>query len=295
MKTINENEIEQGSNAWHSFRALGIGGSEVAMVLGISPYKTAYELWEIKTGLKEDNFESNFAVEKGTRLEPKIRAMYELQSGNMATPCLVIREDNEAHRASLDGRDSDKKIISEFKYVGAGDKWALALEGKAPDHYYAQMQWQLYITGDDKCDYVAYNDKENKIIIIEIFPDVTFIKSMVKEVNKFWKFVTTKKEPPLSDKDWKEIKNKELKDSVDLYKKLKLEFDKIKIEIDAVADKIKTDSNIKHPRIVCNGVKIQEITKKGSIDYKKIIDENLPGFDCSGYIKPSITYRSIKV
>ena len=295
MKTINESEIEQGTSAWHNFRMQGIGGSEIAAVLGISPYQTPLELWEIKTGKVVKEEESNFIFEKGHRLEPKIRAMYEIQTGNTAQPCLVVREDKPEYRASLDGRDPEKKIVVEMKYVGAGEKWLLAQEGKAPDYYYAQMQWQLFITGDEYADYVVYNDKEDKIIINRIDPDIEFIKDMVKKAEKFWKLVQTKKEPELTDRDWKNVRNKELGGLVDRYKKLSEDAKPILDELEVLKKAITTFPSLQHPRSICRGVKIQEITRKGSVDYKKILSEHLPDFDTSGYVKKSTTYRSIKL
>lgn len=295
MKTIQESELEQGSSAWLEWRMQGIGASEVAIVMGISPYKTAYELWENKIGLRVENNSSNFIFEKGHRLEPKIRAMYEIQTGNDATPCLVMREDNPKHRASLDGRDAEKKICVEMKYVGAGEKWALAQEGKAPDFYFSQMQWQMYVTGDLFCDYVVYNDKEDKIIIIRIDQDIPYIKDMVKQVNAFLKLVETKKEPPLTAKDWKDVKSVELKEKVAKYTELKTRFDQDKKDLEALSKEITTHEKINHPRINCYGLKITEITRKGSVDFKKIVAEKLPEFDTSGYVKASTTYRSIKL
>ena len=38
---------------WHFERRLGIGGSDVAAILGQSPYKTAYQVWQEKTNRAE--------------------------------------------------------------------------------------------------------------------------------------------------------------------------------------------------------------------------------------------------
>lgn len=50
-----------------------IGGSDSPIILGISPFKTRYELLLEKAGLKEDNFEGNEYTEYGNIMEPKIR------------------------------------------------------------------------------------------------------------------------------------------------------------------------------------------------------------------------------
>ena len=50
-----------------------IGGSDIPIIMGISPFKTRYELLLEKAGLKENDFEGNEYTEYGNTLEPKIR------------------------------------------------------------------------------------------------------------------------------------------------------------------------------------------------------------------------------
>ena len=51
-----------------------IGGSDSPIILGISPFKTRYELLLEKAGLKEDDFEGNMYTEYGNVMEEKIRS-----------------------------------------------------------------------------------------------------------------------------------------------------------------------------------------------------------------------------
>lgn len=51
-----------------------IGGSDSPIILGISPFKTRYELLLEKAGLKEDDFEGNQFTEYGNMMEEKIRS-----------------------------------------------------------------------------------------------------------------------------------------------------------------------------------------------------------------------------
>ena len=48
MAAIKTAEMER--DAWLQERSKGIGGSDVATVLGLNPYKTPLSLWEEKTG-----------------------------------------------------------------------------------------------------------------------------------------------------------------------------------------------------------------------------------------------------
>ena len=52
---------------WHELRASSIGGSDVAALLGISPYKSKWQLWMEKSGkLEAEDLSYNTAVQAGT-------------------------------------------------------------------------------------------------------------------------------------------------------------------------------------------------------------------------------------
>lgn len=50
-----------------------IGGSDIPILMNISPFKTRWELLQEKAGLVENNFEGNVYTEYGNVLEPQIR------------------------------------------------------------------------------------------------------------------------------------------------------------------------------------------------------------------------------
>ena len=50
-----------------------IGGSDIPIIMGISPFKKRFDLLLEKAGLKENDFEGNAYTEYGNVLEPKIR------------------------------------------------------------------------------------------------------------------------------------------------------------------------------------------------------------------------------
>ena len=50
-----------------------IGGSDIPIIMGISPFKKRWELLQEKAGLIESNFEGNEYTEYGNIMEPKIR------------------------------------------------------------------------------------------------------------------------------------------------------------------------------------------------------------------------------
>ncbi len=58
---------------WLKWRMKGIGGSDVAAILGISKWKSALELWLEKTGQADDSFTDNEAMMWGRIMEPILR------------------------------------------------------------------------------------------------------------------------------------------------------------------------------------------------------------------------------
>ena len=50
-----------------------IGGSDIPIIMGISPFRTRWELLQEKAGLKENDFNGNRYTEYGDIMEPKIR------------------------------------------------------------------------------------------------------------------------------------------------------------------------------------------------------------------------------
>lgn len=65
---------------WHEQRRAGIGGSDVAALLGLSKWKSPYQLFLEKTGNAPPQ-EDNEAMYWGRMLEPVIRDAYEEKTG----------------------------------------------------------------------------------------------------------------------------------------------------------------------------------------------------------------------
>jgi putative phage-type endonuclease len=68
-------KLVQGSPAWHEHRAKYRNASETAIVMGESPWQTPYQLWELRTGRRQQVV--NAAMARGTALEPLALVTYE--------------------------------------------------------------------------------------------------------------------------------------------------------------------------------------------------------------------------
>lgn len=66
--------------AWLEGRRTGIGGSDVAAVLGLNPWKTPLDVWNDKLGLSEDKGMTEPAY-WGTVLEDTVAKEFQLRTG----------------------------------------------------------------------------------------------------------------------------------------------------------------------------------------------------------------------
>lgn len=74
-----------------------IGGSDIPAIMGLSPFKTRWQLLQEKAGIVEDTFTGNRATEYGRIMEPKIRDYINEKYNTNFEPNRVIEGDFRAH------------------------------------------------------------------------------------------------------------------------------------------------------------------------------------------------------
>lgn len=149
--------MEQNSMAWHLWRKKGIGASDSPVIMGVSPFKTVYQLWKEKLGpLKEEK--RNFIFEKGYRLEAQARAEIEIELGYSLSPLLCEHHQASWLQASMDGININQQYAIECKVVGQ----AVFDAGICPAYYFPQIQHQYLVTGMKQIDLVMIAEIRNK-------------------------------------------------------------------------------------------------------------------------------------
>lgn len=67
---------------WLKVRNMGIGGSDAAVIMGLNPYKSPYQLWLEKTGQAEPpDLSGNQRVYWGSKNEPNIADWFQEETG----------------------------------------------------------------------------------------------------------------------------------------------------------------------------------------------------------------------
>lgn len=200
---------------WLQNRFKGIGGSEASAIVGMNPYMSNIDLWNIKTGqvVPEDISEKPYVL-YGTKAEEHIRALFALDYPQYQ----VEYVDNNSYYndkfpfalASLDGvlieKETGRKGILEIKTTNIlqsmqKEKW----NQRIPDNYFVQVLHYLMVTEYDfvvlvaqlKSEFNGEIYKQTKHYKIERADVEDDIQYLANEELKFWKKVQERKLPNL--------------------------------------------------------------------------------------------------
>jgi putative phage-type endonuclease len=186
-------DLVQQSPEWHEFRKKHIGNSDIAAIVGLSPWKTQHELWLEKTGRKGPEI-ANYAMERGLSLESDARRSYEELTGLAVIPQVVTYPEFDFCSASLDGQTFDRETIVEIKCPMSDKTWLLAKEQKIEPHYECQVQWQLLISGAKHAHFFVYMPTLGNVLL-ELKPEPKKQKVLLDAAKAFWQFVIDDVEP----------------------------------------------------------------------------------------------------
>lgn len=278
-------DIEQSTIQWHEWRGKGIGSSEIAAVMGKSPYKSAHRLWLEKTGRAQpEDLSQNPIVQKGVRLEPEARHHSNTYYDREFAPCLFQHDEYSFMKYSADGYDDVTGEILEIK-CPQSKTHELAKAYQMPEHYRLQVQYGLLVSGASLARFVSYRPEDEIMLAgIEVLPDYELHKEMICAAKTFWECV--EKDLPLPGTS----SQPELEGDINAIENLKARIKELEAVKDALEKSIKdymqTDTVIAGEYLLSWG------ERKGSIDYSRI--KELDGVDLEQYRKPSSRVFSVK-
>lgn len=149
---------------WLEGRMQGIGASEAAAVVGMSPWMSKLKLWRLKVGAeKARDLSGSAAVSRGVRMEPALRSLYAAMHPNCTVDYfpydILYQADRPYIFATLDGEITDehgRKGVLEIKTSSPNGKagWA-KWDGQIPSNYFCQILHQMLATGYEFVDLMA--------------------------------------------------------------------------------------------------------------------------------------------
>jgi putative phage-type endonuclease len=192
--------IRTGTEAeWLAARRHGVTASEIAVVMGLSPYDSPFALYHRKRG-DLPGIEDNDAMERGRVLEPYIadrfaklhpeflavgdgRALYAHpeRPWQMATPDRLVTEGSYSAGDAI-------AVLETKTDAGSDDAWGDDGSDQIPVHYRCQVLWQMDVLGVTSAYVACLAMRSWKLRVYELAMDhfaVKDLKIMRREAQKF--------------------------------------------------------------------------------------------------------------
>lgn len=195
---------EMNHQQWLDMRKKSVGGSEVAAALGLSRWRSPFDVWAEKAGHVTKKDEPTDAMRFGILLEPVIRKEFARRNGLDVCECpyILAHKDYPFMTCNLDGYvklPDGSCAVLEIKTANtfASDDWA---NMGAPIEYVMQVQYYLAITQMRQAFLVVLlGSSDYRQVMIERDDEV--IAVIIEKLKEFWKMVETNTPPPVRGMD----------------------------------------------------------------------------------------------
>ena len=283
--------MEQRSPEWHEARKGRITASMVGAILGLSPNLSragAMRRMVRDAHGAEPEFTGNIATEYGEFNEDGAVAEYEMETGNRVQKVGFIPHEDWAG-CSPDGlinADGGLEVKCPFGKRKEGDLNPL----EDQPHYYAQVQFSLWVTGRKYWHFYQWTPRQTKLEVV--LPDQAWLDENLPKLRQFYaEFLA---EDPALHLEAKRVE-------VDT-----LEASRIVAEYDQLAEAIENAEARKKELLaemvrlsgdrdaIFAGRNLTRISKAGAISYAKAVAELLPGAGLEKWRGKPSSYWTLK-
>ena len=245
--------VEQNTDAWLEARESYKTASEAAIVMGKSPFTSIEKFKLIKAGLKKQFYSA--AMKQGHDLEDQVRLWCNAHFKKTFRDEVWV-DGNDEYMASLDGIDGDMLVeikVSDYTY---GE----LKSGKMPEAYYIQVQQQLWCSPATEGYIVAYSPKSDDYAVSsKITEDSTIVN-----IDAAWKLF---EEMPIPKGAVDRSDDGTVMKLFDEYKRLKVQAEAVKEQMDKVKAKLVTESG--EHSMFAGDFKLTRKSAPTRVDYKK--------------------------
>ena len=197
FKPTTIHDVKQGSEAWHMFRAGGIGGSESAALLDCHPYMTQHDVLAEKLG--RPGFTGNSRTDLGSYLEPYVKQKYVDATGrDVVELACKVHDFCEYMRVSPDGGiiddDHDGHGVLEVKTVNPWDFKKYKMEG-LPEHWIIQLQHGMEVWDLDWGSFAMMDRESGEVVYFDVERDREIGKAILEKIRDWWMRHVIDREP----------------------------------------------------------------------------------------------------
>lgn len=173
---------------WLKQRTQGVGGSDVAAILGLSPWKSPAQIWLEKTGRVEaEDLSDKPYVEFGNIMEPLIGKWYAERYQNRTVRrvnAICQNIDRPWAQASLDYevKDGERWGVLEIKTARSAKDW----QNGVPLYYQTQVIHYMTVTGRKFADVAVFFRDTCEFADYRIEYDKEDALALALDVDEFW-------------------------------------------------------------------------------------------------------------
>lgn len=189
-----------------AMRLTGIGSSDIAQVVGCSPFGDASKLWLVKRGSWTEP--DNSATRAGTWLEDGVanwaandkgwklqRVNHTLRHPRKEFSWVLATPD----RFKLCGKKRSGMVEIKTSESLELHGWGEEGTDQIPKHIRCQVQWQMTVTGQPRCDVVLFTFRDRFLHFYEVMHSPALEDALLDAGGRFWHDHVLKDEPPDMD------------------------------------------------------------------------------------------------
>jgi putative phage-type endonuclease len=254
---------QQNTSEWIEWRKNKIGASDCAAIMGVNPWVSPYQLWQRKMGLIPEQ-EMNEAMQAGKDNEGFALDQFNDQMDLNLKPSVHVNPLYNYLIASMDGWDGENRVAVEIKC--SRKLYEMAQNAQIPIYYEYQMLHQMMVLELEWMFYYVWHDGQG--VQLEYYRDAEKITRILDAEIEFYRCMTEFDCPPMCDRDFQNLTDHETMNLVDRWK-----YAKKQREIHEEEEKrlrMQLIANCQGQSSICNGIKIQKIPRRGSIQYDKV-------------------------
>lgn len=167
-------------------RNTGLGGTDVAAIVGLSPYKKPWDVYADKRGLSEP-FEQTERMRIGIAQQPTIVSLFEARTGRKVTWFdKTIRHPKVSFIIGTPDGLLEEDAGFEAKTAGIDQAWRWGVEqDDLPEEYLIQCQWYMLLTGRPRWSVAALIGGD-RFVVHELAEDKDFQSMLYERAERFW-------------------------------------------------------------------------------------------------------------
>lgn len=191
--------LDMKRGEWLEHRRKGIGGSDIAGILGLSKWSSPMKVYQDKIG-ELPEIEESEVMYWGNVLEDVVAKEFQKRSGFRVRRrnAILVHPKYKFMYANVDRLVVGKREGLECKTTNEYLKKEWVDGEEVPEQYYLQCQWYMAITGYKKW-HIAVLIGGNKFHMDVIKRDDELIEMMIERAREFWVNHVLPKDPPPFD------------------------------------------------------------------------------------------------